>query len=122
MNTSLDFSTATSEQIEQALCAQAANIRLARNLTQAQLAREAGLSLRTIVRLENGEGVSLDSFLRVLMALDLQHHLAALLPDPRVRPVERVRHGGTERKRARPPKKAAKKQAWTWGDEEEPSG
>ena len=117
MSTKIDFSIATSEQMEAALCRQLESIRLTRNLTQAQLAREAGISLRTIGRLEKGLGVSLDTFIRVLMALGLQTNLQTLLPDPTVRPIERVTFGGTERKRARPVKTEPEKSTWTWGDE-----
>lgn len=116
----IDFSLATSEQIEAALCARLEHIRLARNMTQAQLARAAGVSLRTLGRLSQGQGISLDTFIRILSALGIQDHLEALLPDPSIRPVERVRHAGTERKRARPRPAPAPDTPWTWGDETEP--
>ena len=117
MPTKIDFSIATSEQIEGALCRQLESIRLTRNLTQAQLAREAGISLRTIGRLEKGLGVSLDTFIRALTALGLQTNLQTLLPDPNVRPIERVYFGGTERKRARPVQTDPEKSTWSWGDD-----
>jgi transcriptional regulator with XRE-family HTH domain len=117
MSYDVDFETATSTQIEAALCARLADIRLARNLTQARLAAEAGVSLRTIGRLEQGEGTSLDTFLRVLIALRVQQNLAGLLPDPSVRPVERVGLGGRERRRARPRSASGSREPWTWGDE-----
>ena len=117
MSNKIDFSIATSEQIEDALCKQLENIRLARNFTQAQLAKEAGVALKTIGNLEKGRGVSLDTFIRILMALGLQNNLQALLPDPTVRPIERVNHGGVERKRARPGKSDVEKSRWSWGDE-----
>ncbi len=114
---SIDFSIATSEQIEAALCERLENIRLTRNTTQAELAKAAGLTLRTIGRLEKGEGVSLNTFIRVLIALGVQGNLEVLLPDPTIRPVERVRRRGTERKRARPRKSKGEGATWTWGDE-----
>jgi transcriptional regulator with XRE-family HTH domain len=112
-----DFATASSAQIEATLCKQVERIRLARNITQAQLAERAGVSLRTVGRLEKGEGVSLDTFIRVLKALGLHAGLAAALPDPTVRPVERVRAAGHERRRARPQKAEPSTSEWTWGDE-----
>jgi putative transcriptional regulator len=115
----LDFSVATSSQIEAALCRRLESIRLSRNMTQAQLAGEAGVSLRTIGRLEKGEGVSLDTFVRVLAALGVQSSLEALLPDPSVRPIERVGIGGKERKRARPANASSERQKWSWGDGED---
>jgi transcriptional regulator with XRE-family HTH domain len=117
MSTKIDYSIATSEQIEGALCKQLENIRLARNITQAQLARESGVALRTIGRLEKGKGVSLDTFIRILIALRLQHNLKTLLPDPTVRPIERVHFGGAERKRARPRQINKENSTWSWGDE-----
>jgi len=117
MTYNLDFSIATSNQIEKALCKNLEKIRLSRNITQAQLADEAGVVLRTIGRLEKGAGVSFDTFIRVLIALRIQHNLEALLPDPSVRPVERLDSGGTERKRASSSKPSIDSKAWSWGDE-----
>ncbi|MBD3237805.1 MAG: helix-turn-helix domain-containing protein, partial [Candidatus Eisenbacteria bacterium] len=109
---------ATSEQIEAALCKRLESIRLSRNTTQQQLAEEAGVSPRTIGRLEKGQGVSLDTFIRVLTALRIQHSLESLLPDPTVRPIERVGAGAGERKRARPVRPGRERPAWSWGDGE----
>lgn len=116
MSYKINFSIASSGQIEAALCERLESIRLSRNVTQAQLAGEAGVSLRTIGRLEKGEGVSLDTFIRVLTALGIQANLGTLLPDPAVRPVERVGIGGAERRRARPVKPSGERPAWSWGD------
>ena len=116
----IDFSVATSDQIEAALCKRLENIRLSRNITQIQLAKEAGVSLRTIGRLEKGQGVSVDTFIRILTALGIQQNLEALLPDPTVRPVERVGiGGGGERKRARPDLHRDERAMWSWGDGED---
>ncbi len=113
----IDFALASSEQIETALCARLERIRLARNMTQVQLAVEAGVSPRTVRRLEKGQGVSLDTFIRVLRALGIQENLAALLPDPSVRPIEQVAGARTQRRRARPAKPPdAQKPSWRWGD------
>lgn len=116
MSYKIDFSTAASAQIETALCKRLENIRLARNMTQVQLATEAGVSPRTIGRLEKGLGVSVDTFVRVLTALGIQQNLEALLPDPTVRPVERIHIGGSERKRARPISLDRRRPNWSWGD------
>ncbi len=115
----IDFSLASSEQIEAALCQQVEKIRLLRNITRAELAASAGVSLKTLSRLEKGEGTSLDTFIRVLSALGIQGNLAALLPDPSIRPMERILNSGKERKRARSDKKSGRESTWTWGDETE---
>ena len=113
----IDFSIASSEQIKSALCGQVEKIRLARNQTQAQLAKEAGIAVLTLQKLEKGQGVTLDTFIRVLIALDLQANLAGLLPDPTIRPMERVNYRGKERQRARPGRTVRDKGSWSWGDE-----
>ncbi len=119
MDRKIDFFFGTSNQIEVVLCEQLQKIRLARNITQLELAKNAGIGLRTIKRMEKGQGVSLDTFLRVMIALGLQGNLQTLLPDPSVRPVERVSQHGHERRRARPRKPKAENGAFTWGDEQE---
>jgi putative transcriptional regulator len=113
----IDFSIATSDQIEGFLCRQLKNIRLTRNFTQAQLAKESGVAIGTIRRLEEGQSVSLNTYIRIMMALDLQQNLETLLPDPTIRPIERVNTGGSERKRARPVRSDTENSTWTWGDE-----
>lgn len=114
----IDFSLATSSQIEAALCKRLESIRLSRNMTQVQLAEEAGVSPRTIGRLEKGQGVSMDTFIRVMMALRIQQSIEALLPDPAVRPIERIGIGAGERKRARPIHYNDERPTWSWGDGE----
>ena len=113
----IDFSTATSEQIETALCRRLEQIRLAKNVTQEKLAKEAGVSVRTIHNLEKGEGVSFDTAIRAMIALGVQQSLESLLPDPTIRPVERVERRASERKRASSQAAGARK-AWTWADGE----
>ena len=119
MSYNIEFSIATSDQIEAALCKRLESIRLSRNTTQAQLAEEAGVSPRTIGRLEKGQGVSMDTFIRTMMALNIQQNLEALLPDPSVRPIERIGMGAAERKRARPTKSIDELTIWSWGDGED---
>lgn len=119
MSLSLDYALVNSEQIAADLGAKLERIRLSRNLTQAQLADEAGVSKRTIMRLEHGLAPTLDTFLRVLLALGLSSNLDALLPDPDVRPIERVLNRGRERQRARPTTVKAKPATpFRWGDED----
>ncbi len=119
MSYEIDFAVATSKQIETALCKRLENIRLLRNMTQIQMANKAGVSPRTIGRMEKGQGVSMDTFIRVLTALGIQQNLESLLPDPRVRPMERIRIGSGERRRARPGRSNNESVPWTWGDGED---
>ncbi|MGM0561154.1 MAG: helix-turn-helix transcriptional regulator [Pseudomonadota bacterium] len=115
----IDFRVASSQQILSELSARVSRIRLSRNMTQAELAREAGVGMRTLRRLEDGENVSMDTFVRVLIALDLQGGLERLLPEQGIRPLERVHMKGRERQRARKPRTAKDKadETWSWGEE-----
>lgn len=95
-------------------------LRLSRNLTQAWVAQEAGASVSSIKRLEAGSNTSLDTLLRVLGVLGLEGRLLESLPDPEVRPIERVKLGGHERRRARETSSTPKATQWAWGEEEAP--
>ena len=117
MSRTLDFSTSSSTAIAAALCKRLEEIRLSKNISQAELAKEAGVSRSTVTRVADGQSISLDSFIRVVKALGLADHLAALLPDPEVRPVELVSHEGQHRRRASGKRKPP--EPWSWGDAED---
>ena len=108
----------TDEAILRELGSRLAATRLARNLTQAALAREAGVSKRTVERLESGEvATRLSGLVRVCRVLGLVERLDALVPQAAPTPVEQLKLASRERKRAsrrRSPKPAPRK--WTWGD------
>jgi transcriptional regulator with XRE-family HTH domain len=96
-----------------------ARVRLERNLTQIQLAEQAGVSKSTVQRLESG-GVSpqLSGFIRVCRVLGLLERFDLLIPEPVPSPVEQLKLGGKKRRRAsaaRTSKAPAKK--WQWGNE-----
>ena len=95
MTQNINFQSASSEVIIAALGQRLDEIRLSRNISQAHLAEQAGVSRSTLTRLADGKPVSLDSFVRVIQALQLTDQLAALLPQPSIRPVDRVRLDGT---------------------------
>jgi transcriptional regulator with XRE-family HTH domain len=61
-----------------------------RRLTTAQVADRAGISRHTVMRLENGEGVSMENVLRVARALGVLDSLVAAL-DPYATDVGRLR-------------------------------
>ncbi len=119
MASKLDYITATPEQIAADLGATLARIRLANNITQQGLAKKAGVAVRTLRRLEAGHGGTLDSLIRLMQALRLENHLEDLLPNPGIRPVERLELGGRERQRARTLAPTAQK-PWTWDEEQAP--
>ncbi len=95
-----------------------AGLRLARNLTQQQLAEQAGLGLRTVQRLELGAtATQLSGFIRVCRVLGLVENLEAFIPEPAASPMAQLKQAGRKRQRATGKKTAtggAKK--WAWGD------
>ena len=114
-----DYTVLPSDKIEAILCERLETIRLDQNITQANLAAEAGVSPRTIRRMEKGEGISLATFIRVLKALKLENRLTALLPQQQISPMDRVNRKTHVRERAsgRRKKEAKDDTPWKWGDE-----
>ena len=107
------------EAILQELGSRLAAARLARNLTQAALAEEAGVSKRTVERLESGEVASrLSGLVRVCRVLGLIDRLDALVPLAAPGPVEQLKLAGRARQRASKPRRPApgRSRKWTWGD------
>jgi transcriptional regulator with XRE-family HTH domain len=96
-----------------------AGARLERNLTQAQLAAQAGVSKSTVQRLESGSvATHLSGFIRVCRVLDLVERFDLLVPEPVPSPVEQLKLRGRKRQRASAKGKAkASPQKWQWGDE-----
>ena len=107
----------TSREIEAAIGSRLARMRLSRNVTQSMLAADAGIGVRTLRRLEAGEPSTLDTFLRVAVALDLGDAILGAIPTSQIRPIERVSRAGSERRRARPKPKEDRDVSWTWGDD-----
>ena len=92
--------------------------RLAQDLTQAQLAAQAGVSKRTVERLEAGQSSAIGSLIRCLRALNRLDGLDALLPEPQPNPVSVLKLRGKTRQRARPSTEVPQSgKPWAWGDE-----
>lgn len=107
----------TDQAILNELGGRLAGARIERDFTQAALAEQAGVSKRTVERLESGEvATQLSSFLRVCRALGLMERFETLLPAPAPGPIEQLKQQGRKRKRATGKKAAATKpRKWTWG-------
>jgi len=97
-----------------------AALRLAQNLTQQQLAAQAGLGLRTVQRLELGADTQLSGFVRVCRVLGLIERFDALLPEPTISPIAQLKLKGKQRQRATGTsnKKLTAKEPkkWAWGE------
>ena len=112
----------TDEAALKELGARLAQSRIGLNLTQADLAREAGIGKRTLERLEAGESTQTQTLLRVLRVLKLIDRLEWVVPEPSASPRQLIKEEGALPKRAS--KKRSAKQsgqhgnkAWQWGDE-----
>jgi transcriptional regulator with XRE-family HTH domain len=92
--------------------------RLDLKLSQAQLAEEAGISKRTVERLEAGGSTQFLNLVRVLRALQLLDGLDQLLPEAGPRPLDLLALKGKTRQRASSSRKKEKPEPkWQWGDE-----
>lgn len=108
----------TDEAVLQELGGRLAGARIERNLTQAALAEQAGVSKRTIERLESGEvATQLSGFLRVCRALGVLERFETLLPEPVPGPMAQLKNAGRKRQRATGRKAAPGKAGkWIWGE------
>lgn len=103
-----------------ALGARLERLRLDRPITQAALARQAGVAKRTLERMEHGESVQLTNLLRVMRALGIVERIDTLVPEPALRPLDLLAREGRRRKRAPSKAKADDPRAvepWTWGED-----
>jgi len=74
--------------------------RLNRNMTQADLAHRAGVSLRTLQNIETGRSITLASLIKILRALGNLAVLDDVFPEPGLSPVQLAKLKGRERQRA----------------------
>lgn len=107
----------TDEALLRLIGERVARLRLSMNLTQGQLAEQAGLGLRTVQRLELGVAATqLSGFVRVCRVLGLVEGFETLIPEPVPSPVAQLKLRGKERKRASSAKPAEPAGKWRWGD------
>lgn len=92
--------------------------RVEMELTQADLAEEAGVSKRTVERIEAGESVQTTTLIRILRVMGLLEALDAAIPAVGPRPMDLLKLRGKERQRASSKKSNKESEGeWSWGDE-----
>lgn len=92
--------------------------RIVRNLTQAVLAEQAGVSKRTVERLESGEvATQLSGFVRVCRVLGLLERFDAFVPEEMASPMAQLKMQSRKRQRATGKKAVAvQSKKWAWGE------
>lgn len=91
----------TSAEFEVLLGSHLRNLRLLKNLDQVSLAQQAGVSLNAVKHLESGQGARVISLIKVLRALDREDWFDALMPTVSISPMQMLKKGSREPKRAR---------------------
>jgi transcriptional regulator with XRE-family HTH domain len=111
--------TLTDESVLAELGGRIKQIRIDRGITQTQLAEKANVSLSTIVRLESGSSVQMDSFIRIMRSLRLLGKFNGLVQEQELHPVKLLRTETKRKKRVSPKRqeKPPADSAWKWGDE-----
>jgi len=97
----MDLSIKSPEELQQLLGAGIRAQRIARELTQHDLASKAGISKQAVAKLERAEGSTVETLVRVLHALKATQIIENLAARPQVSPLallrsaqppQRVRH------------------------------
>jgi transcriptional regulator with XRE-family HTH domain len=91
--------------------------RLELQLTQEMLAEQAGVSKRTVERVEAGSTTQMSTMIRILRVLELLDRLDTLVPESGARPMDLLKLKGKERKRASGKRNPTDKIPWKWDDE-----
>ena len=91
--------------------------RIDRGLTQAELAKEAGVSKGTVERIEKGCDTQLSTLFRLLRVLGLSDRLNQLIPETTLSPIDKLQGKTTQPKRAKRKKPNKTNEPWKWGDE-----
>jgi len=89
--------------------------RISSQITQAELAEQCGISLKTIARIENGEDLKLSNLIKIMNVFGITENLDILVPEPRPN-YKAIFEEKSIRKRVRTTKKDNN---WTWGEDEE---
>ena len=109
----------TDDAVLAELGARIAGRRVELQLTQADVAEQAGIAKRTLERMEAGLTSQLATLVRVLRVLDAASGLDTLIPESGSRPMDLLKRKGKIRQRASG-LRAAKPTAMPWRWDEKP--
>lgn len=112
-------SSVTDEVILAELGERLAQRRIELHLTQAALAEKAGISKRTVERVEAGFSAQMESVIRIFRMLELLDGLDLLIPATvGATPLDLLKRQGKKRQRAScVRRKKISNQPWTWGED-----
>lgn len=99
-------------EVLQELAERLARIRKAQGYSQTELAKEAGIGVATLRRIESGRDSQLETWLKILKALDMASSIDSLLPEKFDSPMVEVL-AGKRRKRTN----LSPSSGIVWGDE-----
>ena len=88
----MDFQFMTPEELAGEVGSRLRALRIDRRIEQADLAQRAGISIKALRSLEQGQGSTLETFLRALKGLEALDGLEALAPRPTINPLALVDH------------------------------
>jgi len=87
-------------------------------MTQAELANQAGISKRTVERFESGNSTQMSTLIRIFRVLDLMENLDRLIPESSPKPMDLLKQKRKTRVRAsKARRKKTNKKSWTWKED-----
>ncbi len=89
--------------------------RISLNLTQTELSERCGISMSTVVRIENGDDTKFSNYIRILSGLGILENINTLVPQEYA-DYKKIFEEKAPRKRVRQ-KNEAGKADWTWGED-----
>ncbi|MDF1711520.1 MAG: helix-turn-helix transcriptional regulator [Akkermansiaceae bacterium] len=117
-----ETSRLTESQLEELIGKRLKQNRLRQNLNQTELAERAGLARRTITSVENGNGCTLGTLIRLVRALKIEHTLEELIKplplSPNAIRQAQILAEPTRKHASKPRKKPPETGEWVWGDEQ----
>lgn len=91
--------------------------RISLNITQYELSRKCGVSVSTLIRIENGDDPKWSTIIKILTEFNLLDNLDLLIPEAKL-DYKALFEANKVRKRARPAAKTGRSN-WRWAEDKE---